>query len=537
MTVTPDSPPALTVARLGERYHRVHYAADPIAATADGVAGYDSDMPDPSREADDRLVRELGDISAGLATVDESALSGEDWLSHQTLSRLARDEQQARRHGLAEVAISASVAGRFPAVFSIIPLTESQAYRSRLSQVGEFFDRLGARHLQAAAEGRLPTALGVRQAIEQLDAYLSSPLDTDPLIRLGGGEIVGGSIRPALARYRDTLATHLLPLGRGDGEVGVCHVTGGTEGYRAAVRAHTTTELSPEEIHSAGEELVAGLRQEFAELGERTLGTNDASEVLRRLRNDPALRFRTSAEIVDTVTDALRRAEQAVADWFYGYDIAPCIVREMDPIEAENSVLGYYMPPAADGSRPGAHVINTVQPHLRPRYEYEALAFHESVPGHHLQIAIAQSLSSLPEFRRFAYLTAHGEGWGLYVERLCDEMGLYTDDLSRLGMVSFDAWRACRLVVDTGMHWYGWSRQRAIDYMRDNTALSDVNIANEVDRYIADPGQALGYMIGRMRLRELRQRFGADVKAFHHEVLGHGTLPLDTLEAHLARSA
>ncbi|HEX6873765.1 MAG TPA: DUF885 domain-containing protein, partial [Micromonosporaceae bacterium] len=252
------------------------------------------------------------------------------------------------------------------------------------------------------------------------------------------------------------------------------------------------------------------------------------------------LRFRTGADIVATVTDALRRAEQALRDWFFEYGIVSCAVREMDAAEAEHSVLGYYAPPAADGSRPGAHVVNTYQPQLRPRFEYEALAFHESVPGHHLQIALAQSLTQLPEFRRFAYLTAHGEGWGLYVERLCDEMGLYTDELSRLGMVSFDAWRACRLVVDTGIHAHGWSRQQAIDYMRENTALSDVNIANEVDRYIADPGQALGYMIGRIRIRELRDRASTsaryDIRAFHHEVLSHGTLPLDTLDAQLAKA-
>jgi uncharacterized protein (DUF885 family) len=184
-------------------------------------------------------------------------------------------------------------------------------------------------------------------------------------------------------------------------------------------------------------------------------------------------------------------------------------------------------------------VVNTSRPQLRPRYEYEALAFHESVPGHHLQIALSQSLAGLPDFRRFAYLTAHGEGWALYVERLADEMGLYSDDLSRLGMVSFDAWRACRLVVDTGMHHLGWSRRRAISYMLDNTALSEVNITNEVDRYIADPGQALGYMIGRIRIRDMRDRSRTadnfDLRTFHHEVLSHGTLPLDTLDAQLAQ--
>ena len=152
------------------------------------------------------------------------------------------------------------------------------------------------------------------------------------------------------------------------------------------------------------------------------------------------------------------------------------------------------------------------------------------MPGHHLQIAVAQSLTDLPDFRRYAYVTAHGEGWGLYAERLCDEMGLYSDDLTRLGMVSFDAWRACRLVVDTGMHHDGWSRARAIEYLRENTALSETNIANEVDRYIAFPGQACAYMIGRLRIRELRDRVGGDVKTFHHHVIAHGPLPLDILD-------
>jgi uncharacterized protein (DUF885 family) len=184
--------------------------------------------------------------------------------------------------------------------------------------------------------------------------------------------------------------------------------------------------------------------------------------------------------------------------------------------------------------------VNTYRPDLRPRFEYEVLAFHESVPGHHLQVAVAQSRDDLPRFRRFTFFDAHGEGWGLYTERLSDEMGLYTSDLSRLGMVSFDAWRACRLVVDTGMHHFGWSREQAIAYLRGNTALSETNIANEVDRYIAMPGQALAYMIGRLRIRQLRDRARAargpafDIRAFHHEALAHGPLPLDTLEELIA---
>jgi len=543
------------MARLGARYHEVHYAADPIAATVDGVAGYDDRLPDPSRAADERVVADLEAIATELAALDPAQLDGEDFLSHQTLAWLLRGAVTARRHGLSEVAVSASVAGIFPAMVSILPAASvatpsaAQAYLDRLARVGEFFDRLGARQSDAGRQGRTPTALGVSQAIAQLDGYLKRSLSDDPFLspqpsdapgwRDRAGELVDEVVRPAIARYRETLHTALLPIGRRDHEVGIGHVPGGSGAYRDAVAAHTTTDLTPEEIHATGESLVAALREEFAERGGRALGTTDADEVLRRLRDDPDLRFRTGEEIVATVTDALRRAEAALPGWFRDYHIAPCAVRVMDAAEAENSVPGYYNPPAADGSRPGAHVVNLYAPQRRPRYEYEALAFHESVPGHHLQIGLAQTLTELPEFRRFAYLTAHGEGWGLYVERLCDEMGLYTDDLSRLGMVSFDAWRACRLVVDTGMHHFGWSRQRAIDYMRDNTALPDLTITNEVDRYIADPAQALGYMIGRLRIRALRDRSAQrptyDLRTFHHEVIGHGTLPLDTLDAHLDR--
>ena len=549
---------AAAVAQLGARYHEVHYAADPIAATVDGVAGYDDELPDPSPAADERVLRDLDAIATELAAVDPAQLDGEDFLSHQTLAWLLRNAVSARRHGLAEVAVSASIAGIFPAFVSVLPAASvatseaAEAYLTRLAKVGEFFDRLGARQRDAGRQGRTPTALGVRQAVAQLDEYLARPLTADPFLgpRPGdgvdpqrwldrAGELVTGVVRPAITRYRETLRTDLLPTGRGDAEVGVGRLPGGGAGYRAAVAAHTTTDLTPEEIHATGETLVAALREEFAERGATALGTTDVAEVLRRLRDDPGLRFRTGDEIVATVTDALRRAEAALPGWFRDYDIAPCTVRVMDAAEAEHSVPGYYTPPAADGSRPGAHVVNVYAPDRRPRFEYEALAFHESVPGHHLQIGVAQALTGIPEFRRFAYLTAHGEGWGLYVERLCDEMGLYTDDLSRLGMVSFDAWRACRLVVDTGMHHFGWSRQRAIDYMRYNTALPELTIVNEVDRYIADPAQALGYMIGRIRIRALRDRSARrptfDLRTFHHEVIGHGTLPLDTLDAHLDR--
>jgi uncharacterized protein (DUF885 family) len=329
-----------------------------------------------------------------------------------------------------------------------------------------------------------------------------------------------------------------LPGARPDDRVGIRFVPGGAEGYRAAVRKHTTTGLDPEEIHQIGLDTLAALRQEWAELGGRALGTSDVPEILRRLREDPALRFTSSQQIVRTVTDALRRAEEARNDWFPAYDIADCVIEEIDPIEADNAPLAYYRPPAAGGLRPGAHCVLTARPADRYVYEYEALSFHESTPGHHLQIASAQRLDGLPAFRRYldAEVCGYCEGWGLYCERLADEMGLYTSDLQRLGMLSFDALRACRLVVDTGMHHFGWPRARAIEFMWDNTATTRANVVNEIDRYIGWPGQALAYMIGRREIRRLREEatraLGArfDVREFHGVVLGSGAVPLSVVD-------
>jgi uncharacterized protein (DUF885 family) len=215
-------------------------------------------------------------------------------------------------------------------------------------------------------------------------------------------------------------------------------------------------------------------------------------------------------------------------------------VRPISELEAPDAVLGYYQPPVTTTGQPGRHWINTHQPETRTRYEYEALAFHESVPGHHLQIALSQEMD-LPAFRKYGVVAAFSEGWALYTERLADEMGLYSGDLARFGVLSFDSWRACRLVVDTGMHARGWGRQQAIDFMVANSALTPQNIANEVDRYITWPGQALAYMSGRLEIDALRRdakaALGArfDIKDFHDVVLGNGGVPLTVLHDVVAR--
>jgi uncharacterized protein (DUF885 family) len=545
----------LSLDRLAGDFLTETLTADPFNATIYGVPGYDAEVPDPSRTAAQATARRLDAIAERAAALDPSSLDQADQTTRAVLIATARDERAQQLAALHEFAVSASVAGAQTAIISIAPraplASEQHArdYLARCAKLGGWLDAVGERYRQAARDGRTPTERGTRQAIAQLDALLAAPVESDPLVAATRrpdlaradlpaevAEVVGTVVRPALRRLRTTMREDLLPVSRPDDRVGVCHVPGGREGYAAAVRAHTTTSLSPEEIHATGVELVRELREELSELGGRVLGVTDAGAVLDRLRHDPALRFRDAGEIVASATTALARANEALPGWFHPYDIAECVVTEMSEFEASDSVLGYYIPPSTDGSRPGTHCINTHDPTQRPRYEYETLAFHESVPGHHLQMAIAQRLTDLPMFRRVVYIPAYSEGWALYTERLCDEMGLYSGDLERLGMLSFDAWRACRLVVDTGMHHLGWSRQRAVDHMLANTALSPVNIANEVDRYIAWPGQALGYMIGRLRIRSLREELEGrpgprfEIRDFHDAVLRQGAMPLDVLE-------
>jgi uncharacterized protein (DUF885 family) len=543
--------------RLGDDYFQVVHTIDPLSATQLGVTGFDDLLPDPSRDGAARGAARIAAIEQRLAGIDPARLDDAGRTSHAVLGHLARVTRSDLEHGLWEANASAKgYVSPQAMVFQSVPtavLDDTAAvdgYLRRLRGLAGYFDAVAGRYRQALADGRPSTQIGVRHAIGQLEGYLAKDIAADPLAAVtlpaaaGNGargeaaRIVTDEVRPAMRRLLACLRDELLPAARPDGQVGIRFVPGGAEGYRAAVARHTTTGLTAEQIHQIGLDVLADLREEWAELGGRVLGTSDVPEILARLRDDPALRFTDSAQIVATVSAALDRAEAARNDWFPAYDIPHCVIEEINPVEAGNSALAYYRPPAAGGVRPGAHCLLTTSPRERFAYEYEALAFHESTPGHHLQIATNQTLAGLPDFRRYldAEVCGFVEGWGLYCERLADEMGLYTSDTARLGMLSFDAWRACRLVVDTGMHHYGWSRSRAIEFMWENTATTRANIVSEVDRYIAWPGQALAYMIGRREIRRLRAQAERDlgprfdIRAFHGVVLGNGAVPLGVLD-------
>jgi uncharacterized protein (DUF885 family) len=551
------------LAELAERYFRVTMDASPFDATVYGVAGWDAEVPDLSEAAEAETDRRLADLQRRLAAIGQAGLGSQDRITRAMLERGLADRRAELAARWPELTVTATGGGIQTAVLGLVPkvalTTPERAadYTERCRRLAGCLDQAGDRLRAGLASGRTPPALGVRAAIRQLDGYLAGPVADDPLLtppppvgmdpsrfRERLAEVVAGSVRPAMARYRDLLATQVLASARPDDRCGLVHVPGGEATYRDAVAHHTTTDRDPAGLHRLGLELVAALAEEYQAPGARVLGTADMGEVLRRLREDPGLRFTSAAEILASGRDALERATAALPGIVGRAPRAPCRVDEMSAYEAEDAVLGYYQPAAADGSHGGVHWLNTSAPQTRTRYEYEALAFHESVPGHHLQFSLAQELEELPRFRRFGYVTAFSEGWALYTERLADELGLYSGDLERFGMLSFDSWRACRLVVDTGLHALGWSRDQAIDYLLANSALTRTNIENEVDRYVAWPGQALAYMVGRMELARLRERAAGrlggrfDPRAFHDLVLGTGGVPLSVLgevvEGHLA---
>jgi uncharacterized protein (DUF885 family) len=301
------------------------------------------------------------------------------------------------------------------------------------------------------------------------------------------------------------------------------------------VRQHTSTSRSPEELHELGLQLIQGLEAEYAEIGGRLFGTTDVAEIFERLRNDEDLAFRSADDMLERARAAIERAEAVAPQWFLRVPPQRCEVEAVPAAAAPGAPPAYYLPPALDGSRAGTYFLNTHEPTQRRRHLAEAVAFHEAVPGHHFQLSMAQELTELPLLRRVLVDTAFAEGWGLYCERLAEEMGLYSDDLARMGMLAADSWRAARLVVDTGIHAFGWSRGQAVEWMAGNTPLSSLEIAAEVDRYIAYAGQALSYMVGRQELFALREKASAtlgeafDLRAFHDLVLGTGGLPLAVL--------
>ncbi len=541
----------MKLAELGEEYFDTQHTYDPYNATLLGLSEFENMAGDPSVDASEVAAESLAQIGHAVSALDVTALDQAERIDHAVLTALVSGAQQDAAHSLwAANASAKGYVSRQALIFQAIPAMTiadpaGDSYLERISGLGNFIAALGVRYTREASRGRRSTQLGILGSIDQLEGYLALGIDKDPLLKPAEGNeavterarlMVADTVRPAVAELAALLRNELLATSRPDGEVGIQNVAGGEEGYLASVARHTTTDLTPDEIHRIGLDTLAVIRAELRSLGQRAFGVGDFETIVKRMRTDPALRFSTSAEIVGVAQAALDRADAARSEYFLNYDITACVIEEVNAAEADNSPLAYYRPPAADGSRPGAHCLVSTKPETRFRFEYEALAFHESVPGHHLQLAMAQRLD-IPRYRRHLDVEAcsFNEGWGLYAEEFADEIGLYSDDLSRMGMLSMRALRACRLVIDTGIHHLGWSRSQAVEFMWNNTATTESNARSEVDRYIAWPGQALSYLIGSREIHLLREQSKAalgthfSLAEFHDTVLGNGAVPLSVL--------
>ena len=357
--------------------------------------------------------------------------------------------------------------------------------------------------------------------------------DTQASLQSAAAAVIEEQINPALQALLDFLESDYLPAAR---PPGIGALPGGKQVYSRLAQHFTTTELTPDEIHEIGLREVARIRGEMETVIDTVGFDGDIAAFNEFLRTDPQFYYETPEALLEGYQAVSKRLDPGLVNLFGKLPRAPYGVRPIPDEEAPDTTTAYYMRPAIDGSRPGWYYVNLYQPEVRPKFEMEVLSVHESVPGHHLQISLAQELTGLPEFRRNGGFTAFIEGWGLYSERLGYDMGLYEDPYSRYGQLVYDMWRAVRLVVDTGIHYFGWSRQKAIDYFIANAAKSEADIINEIDRYIGWPGQALAYKIGQMKMLELRGEAETalgedfDIRAFHDHMLGAGALPLDILE-------
>ena len=558
------------LAKLCDDYWQGYLRLNPTAATAIGDRRYDAQLDDNSPAGMAKETKWLEGLSARARAFAPKTLDAGDRLNRAALVEELGNQLAVRSCHLERWNVDPlngpQVSFMNLADYTVITTPHDAAnYVARCRAMGGYF----ANHIANLAGG-LPAGLvanqeAVKKVLAQLEEIQSQKKAEDWAIARPAQEpheswseaeradfatqmvgVVNEVLKPALQHYQAFLKDTILPTARQPEMAGLAAMPGGLDCYRKLIRVHTSLDKSPTELHQLGLDEVRRIRAAICELGGKVLGTTDFAQIQAKLRKDPAMHFKTEGEIEATAQATLARAKAALPNWFGILPKADCTVKVMGMHEAPYSTIAYYRNPAADGSRPGYYMINTYKPKTRPRYEAEALAFHESIPGHHLQIAIAQELTGLPEFRKHQGVTAFVEGWGLYSERLADEMGLYSGDSDRLGMLSYDAWRACRLVVDTGMHAQAWSRQQAIDYMTDNTLLAENNIVNEVDRYLTNPGQALAYKCGQLEILKLRaeakQRLGArfDIKQFHNAVLENGALALPVLrqqiEAYIARA-
>jgi uncharacterized protein (DUF885 family) len=532
----------------------------PDWATYLGDSRYNDRLTDLSPEAIENRHAHERDMLARIRQMDRSQFAGQDLLSYDLFLLDKEISVQSQRFPVDLIPVTQMNGpqidlGQLVAATPFASVTDYEHYIRRLEAFPRYLDQVTALMRKGSETGWLPPALPLRTVPAQLAGQIFEDPSRSPMyepfgrfpqevlpgersrLQTQAGNAIRQRVMPALKSFRTFITDVYLPSCRTS--IAATALKDGASFYQHRIRQETTTELSAQQIHDIGRKEVARIRQEMEELIRQTGFSGSFREFLEFLRTNPRFYYTESEELVKTYAAISKRMDAELPRLFAELPRTPYGVREIPEYEAPAQTTGYYMPGAADGSRAGYFYVNTYKLETRPKYEMEALSLHEAVPGHHLQISRAHELKNLPEFRRNGRYTAYVEGWGLYAESLGEDVDFYSDPYSKFGRLTYEMWRALRLVVDTGMHALGWSRQQAIDFMLSNTAKTENDVIVEVDRYIVWPAQALAYKLGELKIKELRARakselgYKFDLRRFHNAILDDGPLPLSVLDTHM----
>jgi uncharacterized protein (DUF885 family) len=534
-----------------------HLRNDPFFATVVGDKRFNSQLPIASEADYQRQASELRGLLDRLEKLDPRRLTDADRLNFDIFRRLKEDalaeiEFPTYRMSLTRLGGHHTLFAELSTFISFDTEKDYEDYLARLTGFAVYSER----QIELLREGLRSGWTQPRIALEGVEDSITDFIVDDPSesvffepmenaptavsaeafqrLQVEARHVISKSLVPAYRQLLEFVRDEYLPGARD--EIAASSLPDGHRFYDHRVRMNVSLDVSPEEVHQIGLDEVERVRQEMDAVRAKVGFEGDRAAVGAFLRNDARFYVDTPEQLMKEVAYVLKRMDGELPRLFRTLPRQPYGIRPVPAYLAPRSTTAYYWEGAGDGSRPGCYYVNTYDLKSRPLYELEALSLHEAVPGHHLQIALQQELTDLPEFRRFEGFTAFVEGWGLYAERLGLEVGFYTDPYSDYGRLTYEMWRACRLVVDTGMHAFGWTREQAMEFMAENTALTKLNVRNEIDRYIVWPGQALAYKMGELKIRELRTRAKRalgerfDLRRFHDVVLLDGAVPLDVLE-------
>lgn len=553
-TIESGTPAPAKLAGVAADYWSTQMRLSPLYATFTGYGKYDDRLDDPGASGRAEAHREYSRLYADAASIDPKRLNEADQLTLEVLKFELKRRLDGEKHKLWQYNVDHMEGPqiRIPTVIQTAqPMkTEEDAQNLllRMKAMPAYFASYLANLREGLREGRIAARVPVEKTAAQLEEMLKVPADKTPYAEAARKlppelqakympEVLAAvetHVKPPLDELMEFLKEDYLPKARAE-KIGLSALPDGEDAYFYSIAYHTTLPLGPAEVRDLGLSELKGIRAEMEAVAKKLRHKGDLKSFLDKVRHDPKNYFQTREEVQKDAQARIDAAYAKLPQWFVVLPKTPMVVKPFEEYREKNEVDAEYFEPSDDGSRPGVYYVNAYQPQTRARFQAATLAAHEGIPGHHLQLSIAREAPGLPAFRRHGDYNAYIEGWAHYAERLGDEMGLYKDELSRLGMLSGQSWRACRLVVDTGIHAFGWSRRQAMDFMHDNTTMTDYEIEAEVDRYIIWPGQALAYKIGQREIMDLRAKSKAawgkkfDVRKFHDDVLKSGAVPLEVL--------